>query len=71
MTGMQISSTKDKFLISIDKNIFDNEIILNFIEGLKIDSLAKEVDLLDNLLEISEEIKDKWWKDNKASYLNL
>jgi len=71
MIGLEIDSTEDKFSISLDKNIFDKEIIISIIERLKVESIAKEVDFSENIIDVSNDIKTNWWKENKVSYLDL
>nr|NQU90590.1 hypothetical protein [Bacteroidota bacterium] len=58
-----------RFLISIDKSIFDQETILGLLNRLRMEYLIKKADLGDDIEQLGEEIKTDWWKKNKGRFI--
>ena len=69
MEAIDIKSTDAKYIITVDKSIVDMEIILDILEKLKLECLAKNIDFNENIVNLSEEIKKSWWKKNKDRFL--
>ncbi len=69
MKAIDIQSTEDKYLISIDKNALDKGFLLELFERLRIEGLAKKIDLDDSILDLGEDIKKDWWEKNKERLL--
>jgi hypothetical protein len=70
MEAVEITSSKDRVVISIDKSLVSKEYLLNLLDRLQVENLAKKADFDEKILEISEEIKSNWWKENKDRFLN-
>ncbi len=70
MEAVEITSSKDRVVISIDKSLVSKEYLLNLLDRLQVENLAKKADFDEKVLEISEEIKSNWWKENKDRFLN-
>jgi len=70
MEPIQVTSQKDKFLISLDKAYFDKETLYDLLDKFRIEYLAKKVDFDKSIEDLGEEIKSKWWKENKERFLN-
>ncbi|MCK4661845.1 MAG: hypothetical protein KAT68_03185 [Bacteroidales bacterium] len=70
MKAIRFEKTDKKFLISLDKSYFDKETLLNLLERFRIEYLAKKADFDDSIIELGEQIKDKWWENNKNNYLS-
>jgi hypothetical protein len=69
MGALEIKSTKDRMIISIDKSSIDSDYIIELMERLKVETLAKKVDFDKRILKLADEIKKKWWKENKDKFL--
>ncbi len=70
MTGIQLITQDDKYMISIDKSIFDKEWLMRFLENLRIEELAHTLDFDENIEDIGEEIKATWWAKNKTRLIH-
>ena len=69
MSTVKVKSSKDQFIISIDKDAINKESLLQFIENLRLESLAEKVDFDEDIEELGEEIKEDWWKKNKDRFI--
>ena len=70
MEAVEVTSLKDRLVISIDKSLVSKEYLLNLLNRLYLEDLSKKADFDEKVLEISEEIKSNWWKENKDRFLN-
>lgn len=71
MPTINLQTTDDKFLISIDKDSVDKEFLLNLIEKIRLESLICKADFDESIEDLSEEIKADWWKKNKSKFIKL
>jgi hypothetical protein len=62
---MQLETTDDKFLISIDKNLLHKDFVMQLIEKLRLEHLSQKVNFSDNIESEGENIKREWWDKNK------
>ena len=70
MQAIDLETTGDRFLISIDKNLVDKEFLLNLIEKIRLEHLAHKVDFDESVEELGEEIKADWWQKNKSKFIS-
>jgi len=70
MTGIQLNTQNDKYLISIDKSMFDKEWLVKLLENLRIEELARKFDFDESIETLGEEIKADWWEKNKKRFIN-
>jgi hypothetical protein len=59
MQAIQLTTTGDRFLISIDKNLIDKHVLLQILESVHLETLAKIVAFDDGIESLGEEIVDK------------
>ncbi len=69
MPSINVETTADRFLISIDKNLITKEMLLKLLNQLRLESLAQRVDLDESIEDVGEEIKASWWQQNKERLL--
>ena len=69
MQAINVETTADRFLISIDKNLVTKEMLLRLLNQLRQESLAQRVDFDESIEDLGEEIKDSWWQQNKERLL--
>lgn len=73
MQGLKIKSTPKRTLISIDNSLMTEDefrnAMMEIMNYLRIDYLAKKVGLKKNILKFADEIKKDWWLKNKSEYL--
>jgi len=69
MDAINLQSTNDKFVISIDKNMVDKVFLFNLLERLRVEYLAKKVNFDDGIVELGEDIKSDWWQANKKRFI--
>jgi hypothetical protein len=73
VTAMQVidlQTTGDKFLISVDKRLVGKEFMLNLVERIRLEYLAQKVDFDGDMESLGEEIKAGWWEKNKARFID-
>lgn len=69
MQAINIETTADRFLISIDKNLVTKEMLFRMLNQFRLESLAQQVDFDESIEAVGEEIKDSWWQQNKERLL--
>jgi hypothetical protein len=69
MGSIKLKSSKDQFIISVDKDSINKESLLQFIDNLRLESLADKVDFDEDIEKLSEGIKEDWWKKNKDRFI--
>lgn len=69
MQTIDLQTTDDKFLISIDKDSIDKEFLLNLIEKIRLESLIRKADFDESIEDLGEEIKTDWWQKNKSKFI--
>jgi hypothetical protein len=70
MTGIQLNTQNDKYLISIDKSVFDKEWLVKLLESLRVEKLARKFNFDESIETLGEEIKADWWAKNKNLFIN-
>ncbi len=66
---IKLDTSDSQFIISIDKDFLDKEALLELIDYLRTESLAREVDFDEDIEALGREIKSKWWKKNKDRFI--
>ncbi|MDZ7318428.1 MAG: hypothetical protein ONB11_04690 [candidate division KSB1 bacterium] len=69
MEAIQIKSTNGDLTIKIDKSKIDLDVILEFLDRLRVEFLAQKIDFDKEILKISDEIKENWWSRNKERFV--
>ena len=69
MNAIEVQTSLDRYIISIDKSLMDKDILFSFLERLKLEELARKVNFDESILEIGEEINVNWWKNNKSRFI--
>lgn len=64
-----LDTSDSRFIISIDKQAIDKKILLKYIESLRLELLAHEVDFDEDIEVLGREIKSEWWKKNKDRFI--
>ncbi len=57
----EIKTADNKITITIDRSMLRSETLLEFLERLRLEQLAEEVDFEEGILELAEDIKFEWW----------
>jgi hypothetical protein len=70
MTAIHLDTQNDKYLISVDKSVFDKEWLVKLLENLRVEELAREFDFDESIETLGEEIKSDWWIKNKKRFIN-
>lgn len=69
MNAIEVQTSPDRYIISIDKSLMDKDILFSFLERLKLEELARKVNFDESILEIGEEINVNWWENNKSRFI--
>jgi len=69
MRKVTVQSSDDQFIVSIDKDAINKEALLQFIDNLRLESLAEKVDFGKDIEELGEEMKKEWWQTNKDRFI--
>lgn len=59
----------DQFLIRLDKNVVEKEILIELLNKISAEDLLKRADLDEDIEQLGEEIKADWWKNNKGRWI--
>jgi len=68
MKSISIDTLEDKFVVSIDKKMINKDQLLQFVDNLRVEFLAKEANFDDDIEIIGEELKQSWWEHNKDKF---
>lgn len=69
MQAINVETTADRFLISIDKKLVSKEMLLTMLNQFRLEYLAQQVDFDESIEGLGEEIKASWWQQNKERIL--
>lgn len=69
MSAISLETTKDKFVIEIDKNLIDKDFLLQWLDKLRIEFLAQKIDFGEEVEILGKQIKSEWWEKNKDRFL--
>jgi len=69
MKGLKIQSESNQIIISMNKNNFDENYLLRMIERMNIEYLAKKADFSENIVDLTDEINQNWWKEKGKKFL--
>jgi hypothetical protein len=69
MSALQVSTTNEHFLISLDRHAIKRESLLRLLNLFRMEMLAENVNFDLNIEALGEEIVADWWEKNKATYL--
>ena len=70
MSHIQLETQSDRYLISLDKASFDRQWLVRFVERLRIEELASQLDLSEDIEQLGEQIKADWWEKNKDRFIH-
>ncbi len=68
--GINLQSTAESFIISIDKNFMDKAFLMKLLDKIWIEYLAQKINFNESIEDLGEEIKQDWWQKNKARFLS-
>jgi hypothetical protein len=69
MLGLTVKNSKEKIVFTIDKSNFTEEVFLKMMQIARVEYLVKKAAFDKSIMELDEEIKDNWWKENKIQIL--
>lgn len=69
MSEIQWRDTKEKFVITLDKSLFDKETFLEIVQILRLRYLLRKADFDGSVEKESEEILSEWWEQNKHRFI--
>lgn len=69
MQAIEVKSTDDKVIITIDKREIDIDFLMKLLNKFRVEQLIKKANFDEEILKLSKEIKQDWWKKNKAKFL--
>ncbi len=69
MEAISLESKDDQFLITIDKNSINTEVVVQLINRLRMEYLVEKAAFEDDIEKLGEEIKSEWWSNNKSRLL--
>ncbi len=69
MKSVSIDTLDDRFIISIDRKLISKDKLLQFLDNLRLEFVATQVNFDDSIEEIGEEIKLNWWEENKDRFI--
>ncbi|MCH9008863.1 hypothetical protein IIA29_12830 [candidate division KSB1 bacterium] len=70
METIKVKSTDDKIIITIDKSAVNIDFLTNLLNKFRVEQLIHKANFDEQILKLSEEIKQGWWGKNKAEFLS-
>lgn len=67
---ISLQDTGQHFLISIDKSVFDQQVVFQILNRLRIEYLVKKADFSKDIEQLGDEFTDGWWKANKDAIIS-
>jgi len=64
----EVKTVDNKIIISIDRSLLSSEVLFEFLERLRLEQLAEDVDFEEGILEIAEDIKSEWWEKIRTEF---
>lgn len=69
MNTIIIQNQPDRYVISIDKDAVSQDFMLDLLERLQLEQLAKKIDFDESVLALGEELNASWWQQNKSRFI--
>lgn len=69
MENLVIENNENQMILKINKKGFDSEYLISLVKRLQIESLAEKSNFSSEILKISEQINEEWWKNNEHDFL--
>ena len=66
---IELETTKERYIISVDKNAVNQDTIHDLINRLRLEYLLEKADFQEDINSIGNEIKANWWQKNKEDIL--
>ena len=67
---VQISFSDNEAIVKFPKNLMSSDYVQEFLQRLRLEAIAEKSQLTEeSAWKMSEELKEKWWQENKASFL--
>ena len=66
---ISIQNEPDRYVISIDKKSIDQDFLLDLLETIQLEQLARKIDFDDSIMDLAEEINANWWQKNKERFI--
>ena len=66
---IELETTKERYIISVDKNAINQDTIHDLINRLRLEYLLEKADFQEDINSIGDEIKASWWQKNKEDIL--
>jgi len=69
MTNLSIQTQGNEMIIRLNRESFSESYLLSLIRRLRVEELAKQAEFDEKILDIAEEIDQKWWEENGEEFL--
>ena len=69
MSDIQWKTVDDKYVITLDKSVFDKSEFLEILQWLRVRYLLKKAQFDEGVEELGEEILSDWWEKNKHRFI--
>lgn len=69
MTNLSIQTQGNEMIIRLNRESFSDSYLLSLIRRLRLEELAQQADFDEKILDIAEEMDQKWWDENGGEFL--
>ena len=69
MENFIIENKGDQMILKLNKKGFDENYLIALVKRLQMESLAQKSDYSNSIMNIAEEINQKWWNENGEEFL--
>ncbi len=67
---VQISFSDNEAIVKFPKNLMSSDYVQEFLQRLRLEAIAEKSQLTEeSAWKMSEELKEKWWRENRTSFL--
>jgi hypothetical protein len=71
MKPIEVTASKNKVMIAIDKSVISHEDISELLEQLRLKILSKKPNFDEEMHDFAEKLKNNWWEENKDQFLHV
>lgn len=69
MNALTIQNSGNEMLIRFNKDTFDKGYLMNLVKKLELEAKIHISKVSPKIMEIANEIDEKWWEENQSTFL--
>lgn len=69
MDSIIVDNSENRINISLDKNIFNNDNIIELLKRLRYQEIIRKAEFSDEIENLADDINSEWWEKNAKIFL--